>query len=155
MEAQFYVFFWLGDPKMQSLQFLSCHPQILSGLPDLLITHHPWGQGALTCVLFPASLQPFHMFLKKETLRNFSSDFFSPEVLLACHFFLSLTFPNSLHFFLTAWIPSTDLEHPVWLLISLLREVLLMQHHEFISVKSCDLWDFEWNDVIESWSYTI
>ena len=34
-----------------------------------------------------------------------------------------------------------------------LRVALLMQNYDFMSVKFCDLWHFEWKDVNENQSY--
>ena len=45
------------------------------------------------------------------------------------------------------WVSSLFADFP-------LRVALLMQNYDFMSVKFCDLWHFEWNDVIESWSHT-
>ena len=79
------------------------------------------------------SLLDFLWSHKEETVWNFSSDFES-FVVLDHSWFLKILY-NTLN--TTFWV------------IQFVRWV------SFGLVKFCDLWHFEWNDVIESWSNTI
>ena len=90
------------------------------------------------------SLLDFLRSLKKETLaRKFSWPYRPPFVLDLSWFFKFLY--NSLN--TSSSVSSLFSHFP-------LRVASLMQNYVFMSVKFCDLWHFEWNEVIESWSYT-